>query len=140
VEERRKSIKSIKSSRLNSLERYSTVQEQREFKNEKIQLNLIERKLLAGTYDEKKETGNELTALKNRRDQMRVDMANKQREIERVKAMLEDVRQETQVFLSKKGEHDERLKDIKERSDVQLLRAETARETRSVLENMIKTR
>jgi hypothetical protein len=33
------------------------VQEQREFKNEKIHLNLIERKLLAGTYDEKNETG-----------------------------------------------------------------------------------
>lgn len=82
------------------------MQEQREYKNEKIHLNLIERKLLAGTYDEKSETGNELTALKNRRDQMRVDMATKQKEIERVKALLEDVRQETQVFLSRKGEHD----------------------------------
>lgn len=34
---------------------------------------------------------------------MRVDMAAQQKEIERMKAMLEDVRQETQVFLSKKG-------------------------------------
>jgi chromosome segregation ATPase len=140
VEERRKSIKTIKSSRLNSLERYSNVQEQREYKNEKIHLNLIERKLLAGTYDEKSETGHELTALKNRRDQMRVDMAAKQKEIERVRALLEDVRQETQVFLSKKGEHEEKLKEIKERSDAQQLRAEAARENRSVLENMIGIR
>ena len=64
---------------------------------------------------------------------MRVEMANKQKEIERVRALLEDVRQETQVFLSRKGEHDEKLKEIKERSDVQQMKAETARETRSVL-------
>lgn len=51
--ERKKSIKSIQSSRLNSLERYTTVEEQRQLKNEKIHLNLIERKLLTGTYDEK---------------------------------------------------------------------------------------
>ena len=60
-------------------------------------------------------------------------MANKQKEIERVRALLEDVRQETKVFLSRKGEHDEKLKEIKERSDVQQMKAETARETRSVL-------
>jgi metallophosphoesterase superfamily enzyme len=71
---------------------------------------------------------------------MRVDMATKQKEIERVRALLEDVRQETQVFLSRKGEHDEKLKEIKERSDVQQLRAESARETRNVLENMIAIR
>ncbi len=58
---------------------------------------------------------------------MRVDMANKQKEIERMRALLEDVRQETQVFLSRKGEHDEKLKEIKERSDAQQLRAESAR-------------
>lgn len=67
-------------------------------------------------------------------------MAAKQKEIERVKALLEDVRQETQVFLSKKGEHEEKLKEIKERSDAQQLRTEAARENRSVLENMIAIR
>ena len=64
---------------------------------------------------------------------MRVEMANKQKEIERVRALLDDVRQQTQVFLNRKGEHDEKLKEIKERSDVQQMKAETARETRSVL-------
>ena len=107
--------------------------EQRECKNEKIHLNLIERKLLAGTYDEKSETGHELTALKHRRDQLRVDMAARQREADHLQALLHDVRQETQLFLSRKGEHDEKLREIKDRSDAQQLRAETARETRSVL-------
>lgn len=71
---------------------------------------------------------------------MRVDMAAKQKEIERFRALLDDVRQETQVFLSKKGEHEEKLKEIQERSDAQQLRAESARENRSVLENMIGIR
>jgi hypothetical protein len=53
---------------MNSIERYTTIQEQREYKNEKIHLNLIERKLLRGTYDENKETGDELTSLKHKRD------------------------------------------------------------------------
>ena len=71
---------------------------------------------------------------------MRVDMVNKQKEIERIKVLLDDVRQETEGFLSKKGENDEKLAELKERSDNQQLKAEYARENKSVLENMIKAR
>lgn len=81
-----------------------------------------------------------MNGLKQKRDQMRVDMVNKQKEIERIKVLLDDVRQETEGFLSKKGEHDEKLAELKERSDNQQLKAEYARENRSVLENMIKAR
>lgn len=34
-------------------------------------MNLIERKLLTGTYDEKKETSTQLTTIKQKRDQIR---------------------------------------------------------------------
>jgi len=84
-------VRALKTERLKSLERYSTVQEQREYKNEKIHLNLIERKLLNGTYDDKKETGNELNILKQKRDHLRVESNLKQREMERIKYLLSDV-------------------------------------------------
>jgi hypothetical protein len=71
---------------------------------------------------------------------MKVDMVNKQKEIERIKVLLDDVKQEIEGFLSKKGEHDEKLKEIKDKSDTQFLKTEYAREGRSVLENMIKAR
>lgn len=77
--ERKKSQITLKTERLNSLERYSTIQEQRENRNEKIHLNLIERKLFNGTYDEKKETGNDLTQIKQKRDQLRSEMSGRQK-------------------------------------------------------------
>ena len=41
-----------------------------------------------GTYDEKKETGHELNSVKHKRDQMKVEMNLKLREIERKRLML----------------------------------------------------
>ena len=71
---------------------------------------MIERKLLNGTYDEKKETGNELNILKQKRDNIKVETVLKQREIERIKILLNDVKKEIEEYNSKKGEHDIRLK------------------------------
>jgi hypothetical protein len=42
--------------------------------------------------------------------------------------------------LSKKGEHDEKLKELKERSEIQMMKTEHARESRNVFESMIKAR
>ena len=53
---------------------------------------MIERKLINGTYDEKKETGNELNILKQKRDNVKVEAVLKQREIERIKILLNDVK------------------------------------------------
>lgn len=63
---------------MTSLERYSTVEGQREYKKEKIHLNLLERKLLSGTYDEAKETGNDLNSLKQKTDYYKTQAAQKQ--------------------------------------------------------------
>jgi hypothetical protein len=42
--------------------------------------------------------------------------------------------------MAKKGEYEEKLREIKDKHEVQLAKTETARETRSVLENMIRAR
>ena len=48
--------------------------------------------MLNGTYDEKKETGNDLNHAKQKRDVMKVEAALKQRETERYKFMLQDIK------------------------------------------------
>jgi hypothetical protein len=54
--------------------------------------------------------------------------------------MLEDVKLEMAEYLNRKGEYDQRLQEIQAKHEVQLARAETARENRFVLESMIKAR
>ena len=44
-------------------------------------MNLLERKLLTGTYDETKETGNDLNLLKQKTDSYRSMSVNKKKEI-----------------------------------------------------------
>ena len=48
-------------------------------------MNLLERKLLTGTYDEAKETGNDLNILKQKTDQYRSMTVNKKKEIEKLR-------------------------------------------------------
>lgn len=98
-EERKASLKALKTERLKSLSRYSTVQEQKEYKNQKIHLNLIERKLLNGTYDEKKQTAHELNSLKQKRDHFKVEAALKTREVDRFKRLLQEVKKEIAELL-----------------------------------------
>jgi len=50
-------------------------------------------------------------------------MALKEREIHRVKLMLEDVKQQIAEYMSKKGEYDEKLQEIQGKHEVQLAKA-----------------
>ena len=59
--------------------------------------------MLNGTYDEKKETGNELNSVKHKRDSMKVEINMKTREIERYKYMLQDVKREVEELVGQKG-------------------------------------
>jgi hypothetical protein len=51
---------------------------------------------------------------------------------------LDDVKQSINEYLIKKGEHDEKLKELKQRHEAQQIKTENARDNKMVLENMIK--
>lgn len=73
------------------------MQEQREYRNEKIHLNLLERKLLTGTYDETNEIGNDLNNLKHKTDYYRTQSVKLSQEIEKVKLQVEETKKEIAI-------------------------------------------
>ena len=55
-------------------------------------MNLLQRKLMSGTYDEAKETGNDLNLLKQKTDQYKTLGINRKKEILKLKQNLEVIK------------------------------------------------
>mgnify|MGYP000993055406 CR=1 FL=1 len=68
-----------------------------------------------------------MNVLKQKRDNIKVETALKQREIDRLRVALEEIKKEVGEFLAKRGEHDGKLKSIKDKHENQLEKTEAAR-------------
>ena len=55
-------------------------------------MNLLERKLLTGTYNESQEVGNDLNSLKHKTDYYRIQSLQVKQDTERIRAQCQDVK------------------------------------------------
>ena len=75
-----------------SMDKYSSVNENKTIRNQKIQMNMLERKLLTGRYDQTEETGKDLNGLKIKTDYYKAEAIRKADDTEKMRRQVAEVK------------------------------------------------